>query len=262
MPIERRAPALPRAGAGQDAVASLMVPTSTSMASSTKSRPRITPSVVDRGGDVGAVLAHPGERVLEVDVARDRHEPAEPLRRDRFVELLGRQLHDVLHVEVARRVARVVGEHVAGVAVLVDRALDVGRGGRRRQQDHVGQRHLDVGGQLVGELEGAASERPGPGVEGALAARLLHDPGDLLEGEAAGGLVLGLDPEEAQHAVGHRVEHARSPDGRPARRAPAAAPGSGRPGRARRRRGSWAPSRRARRAGRSRAAAPRRTPTR
>ena len=59
---------------------------------------------------------------------------------------------------------------------------------------------------LLGEAEGAGEAVVLVGGDHALAARLLDQGRDLLAGVARADLVLGLDPHEAQDAVGREVE--------------------------------------------------------
>ena len=89
--------------------------------------------------------------------------------------------------------------------MLGDGALDLVGRGLLGQRHEIGERHRDVLRLLVGELDGRR-DRPGRVGEHALDARLVDDRRDLVEREGRGGLVLRLDAEQAQDAVGDPVE--------------------------------------------------------
>ncbi len=154
---------------------------------------------------------HDREGVLEIRVLLHRHHVVDALGRNRLDHLglgvgaFGRA-EDVFQVHIADRYGCIVDDHVAREPVSCDRLLDVV--GRRRlgQRDQIAQWHRDVPRLLVGELDrcGDCSRRVH---EHAFTTRLADDGRDLIERERRCGLVLGLDPEQAQDAVGCRVEH-------------------------------------------------------
>ena len=228
--------------------------------SSRNSTPVVTPVRRDRAGDVGAAAAHRRQGVLEVGVVRHRAEAADPLRRHGRVERLRRgQVHDVLEVQVARRLARRRRSARSASSRARRRraarrpASRRGRGAPCRPTGTSTSRTLRV-------VNSKAAERVPERVVDSTPSRVdcTHDGRDLVERVGARRLVLRLHAEQPQHAVGDAVQ--RPDDGlehaSPRRRAAARA--AARRGRAPRTRGSWGSSRRRPRAGRSRAPARRR----
>ena len=67
-------------------------------------------------------------------------------------------------------------------------------------RDQPGERHADVGGVLVAELQCGAEPLVVLVPDQALVARLVEDVRDLLGGERRRDLVLGLHPEEPDAA--------------------------------------------------------------
>ena len=176
-------------------------------------------------------------------------------RGDRSLALRSRRVEHVLEVQVADQVAAGVGHREPGVAGLGHGPLDVGRRGPL--------------GRATRSASGTATS---PASRPAKASAPLSRPcwssirpsrRDSARIEATSSAVnaevtssFGSTPQRADQRLGHGVQ-ARGPAGRwPGRTRRAAAPAAARPGPARRARGSSAPSRRARRAGRPRGPAP------
>ncbi len=155
---------------------------------------------------MGAGAAHHRQRILQLGALEDRHQLTDPLGRHGPQELVGLvEVDDVLEVQVAGRLPRLVHDHVPREAVPGDGALDLGwRRGIRQAHQRV-QRDRDVLHLLARELE-RRGERARPVFQQPLAGRLVDDALHLVERERARGLVLRLDLGQAEHRVGDRVE--------------------------------------------------------
>ena len=119
-------------------------------------------------------------------------------------------------MQVPPEVAEVVEHRVAGEAVLRDEPLDVERRRGAGDRDQPGQRHADVGGVLVAELQRSTEPFVVLSLDQTLVARLVEDVRDLLGRERRGDLVLGFDTEEPDARLGqpvHRVDDRRQHPG-------------------------------------------------
>ncbi len=157
-------------------------------------------------GQVGAGALQNAQDLTQRVVGGDGGQRPDPAWVKRPVAHVRGGVEQVLDVDVAPPGAVRFSDREAGEPGRDAQLLEFGDGRGRRDRHQLGGRDRQVRGGLVVELQRSGEQVVLAVIQQSLAAGLAHQTGDLVAGERAGDLILGLHLDQPQDQVRALVE--------------------------------------------------------